>query len=233
MSTIYKTVVPWGRSYDEYVRMFALTADDLKGRILGCGDGPASFNCEMTKQGYNVISIDPIYQFNTNKIAKRIDETYQDVIKQTYEDKDNYIWDYIPSVEELGYIRMSAMRVFLDDYEIGRQQGRYIATSLPNLPFGPHEFDLALCSHLLFLYTDQLSLNFHRSSIEEMCRVARETRIFPLLDLQGKTSSYLSAIQDEFTNGGISASVETVPYEFQRGGNKMLRITSDYASYAI
>jgi hypothetical protein len=34
-------VVPWGRSFDEYQRMFALTGADL-GLILGCGDGPAA-----------------------------------------------------------------------------------------------------------------------------------------------------------------------------------------------
>jgi hypothetical protein len=32
-------VVPWGRSFDEYRRIFALTDDDLRLRILGCGDG--------------------------------------------------------------------------------------------------------------------------------------------------------------------------------------------------
>ena len=37
-------VVPWGRSFDEYRRMFALTDADLSRVILGCGDGPASFN---------------------------------------------------------------------------------------------------------------------------------------------------------------------------------------------
>ncbi len=36
-------IVPWGRSYDEYVSMFGLTKADLGLRILGCGDGPAGF----------------------------------------------------------------------------------------------------------------------------------------------------------------------------------------------
>jgi hypothetical protein len=36
-----ETVVPWGRSFDEYRRMFALSDDALQGRILGCADGPA------------------------------------------------------------------------------------------------------------------------------------------------------------------------------------------------
>ena len=31
--------------------MFDLSAADLGRRILGCGDGPASFNAELTAQG--------------------------------------------------------------------------------------------------------------------------------------------------------------------------------------
>jgi len=44
-------VVPWGRSFDEYRRMFALTDAELGLRIIGCGDGPASFNAEATRRG--------------------------------------------------------------------------------------------------------------------------------------------------------------------------------------
>ena len=63
-------VVPWGRSFDEYKRMFALGASDLNGRILGCGDGPASFNAEATRFGHRVISCDPIYRFGTEEIQR-------------------------------------------------------------------------------------------------------------------------------------------------------------------
>jgi len=52
-------VVPWGRSFEEYVAMFSLTEEDLAGRILGCGDGPASFNCELTRRGGMIVSLDP------------------------------------------------------------------------------------------------------------------------------------------------------------------------------
>ena len=55
-------VVPWGRSFEEYVKMFNLSDDDLKRRILGCGDGPASFNASLTERGGNVVYIDPIYK---------------------------------------------------------------------------------------------------------------------------------------------------------------------------
>ena len=51
---------PWGRSFDEYRRMFGLTEKDFAGRIIGCADGPASFNAEMYRRGRNVVSCDPL-----------------------------------------------------------------------------------------------------------------------------------------------------------------------------
>ena len=64
-----ENVIPWGRSLEEYVRMFNLTPEDLKLAILDCAGGPASFNAEMTGQGYNVISCDPVYHFTADEIA--------------------------------------------------------------------------------------------------------------------------------------------------------------------
>ncbi|MCF6154266.1 MAG: SAM-dependent methyltransferase [Candidatus Brocadia sp.] len=217
-------VVPWGRSFEEYVKMFGMTDEDLKLRILGCSDGPASFNSGMNKRGYIAISIDPIYQFDAKQIEKRIQETYDDIIEQLHENKGDYIWNTIKSVGELGQVRMSAMREFLADYEKGKQERRYLAESLPSLPFGDGQFDLALCSHFLFLYTKQLSFEFHRTAIAEMIRVAKEVRIFPLLDLEGLPSPYVDEITEGLQRGGYAVEVQKVPYEFQRGGNQMIRI---------
>lgn len=51
MTIIYPSIKPWGRSFEEYVRMFSLTPADLKRKILGCGEGPASFNAELAERG--------------------------------------------------------------------------------------------------------------------------------------------------------------------------------------
>jgi hypothetical protein len=37
MPFTYHEAVPWGRSFDDYCRMFHLTTADLSRRILGCG----------------------------------------------------------------------------------------------------------------------------------------------------------------------------------------------------
>jgi ubiquinone/menaquinone biosynthesis C-methylase UbiE len=119
---------------------------------------------------------------------------------------------------------MAAMNDFLDDYPAGRAHGRYIDAELPDLPFSDLSFDVALCSHLLFLYTTQLGDSFHRKAIREMCRVAREVRIFPLLALGAVPSPLVEPMAAEFGGHGFNVSIEHVPYEFQRGGNKMMRI---------
>jgi hypothetical protein len=217
-------VVPWGRSFDEYARMFALTPADLTGRILGCGDGPASFNVELTGRGGSAISCDPIYRFSAERIEARIASTYDTVLAATQERKDWFIWDEIPSIEALGQRRMAAMQRFLADYRTGPRQARYVAAELPALPFVGRAFDLAVCSHLLFLYTEQLSCELHVAAVLELCRVAREVRIFPLLDLEGRPSTHAGPVRRALEEAGWRVAIEKVPYEFQRGANQMMRI---------
>ena len=218
-------VVPWGRSFDEYRRMFALTDDDLNGRLLGCGDGPASFNADATRRGHRVVSCDPLYRFDKRQIEERIAATYAHVLDQTRRNAHEFVWgDGIRNVEELGAVRMTAMLTFVADYDAGTRDGRYVDAALPTLPFGDGSFDLALCSHFLFLYSTQLGEAFHRAAIHEMCRVAREVRIFPLLALGRERSPFVDGCVDGLRTSGCSVTIETVPYEFQRGGNEMLRV---------
>lgn len=217
-------VVPWGRCYQEYVKMFSLSSTDLKRHILGCGDGPASFNASLTEQGGNIISLDPIYHFNTLQIKQRITETYTVVLEQLRNNKSDFIWDEIQSVEELGAIRLSAMELFLLDYEMGKSSGRYIAGELPILPFKNQVFDLALSSHFLFLYSEHLSAEFHLLAVREMLRVAREVRIFPIVTLNGKASSHMPFVIDALKNQRVNVEIREVNYEFQRGANQMLLI---------
>jgi hypothetical protein len=119
---------------------------------------------------------------------------------------------------------MAAMRTFLGDFAAPTHEGRYVAAALPALPFAPLAFDLALCSHFLFLYSSQLSEEFHGIAIVEMCRVATEVRIFPLLALDGTRSSHVAPVASSLRDAGFDVAIERVPYEFQRGGNEMMRV---------
>jgi hypothetical protein len=218
-------VVPWGRSLAEYQSMFSLSATDLNAKILGCGDGPASFNAEMTELGHSVVSIDPVYQFSAEQIEQRVRATYESVISQVKQNPDRYIWQNFRDADELGKARLVAMEKFLSDYESGKVAGRYLDQSLPILEFADDQFDLCLCSHLLFLYSEQLSLDFHLAAIHELIRIAPEVRIFPLLKLDCEPSPYLKVVMKELATKGFNVQVKSVAYEFQKGGNQMLIIS--------
>lgn len=224
MAFKYKSVVPWGRSFQEYVDMFALSETDLDRKILGCGDGPAAFNSVMKQKGKSVVSVDPVYEFSAEEIEQRIKKTYDDVISQTRDNKEKFVWNKIRDVDELGRIRMDSMKIFLRDYDTGKSEGRYVHAELPALPFEKNSFDLALSSHFLFLYTGNLTYEFHVKSITDMLRVACEVRIFPLLDVNATRSSYIDKIAEELTGRGYSVKEQIVDYEFQKGGNVMMRI---------
>ncbi|WP_373097901.1 SAM-dependent methyltransferase, partial [Zhongshania sp.] len=161
--------------------MFALSESDLEGHILGCGDGPASFNAELSQGGGRIMSVDPIYQFTKEEISNRIQRVYPGMIAELVRHADNYLWSSFKDPGHLGSVRMSAMNRFLDDYDGGLAAGRYVEASLPELPFFDSEFDLGLCSHLLFLYSEQIDAAQHIEALIEMCRVAKEVRVYPLL----------------------------------------------------
>lgn len=222
MTFTLKQVVPWGRSFKEYVKMFNLTKKDLQTKIVSCADGPAGFNSSMKKRGYKVVSCDPIYKLSSRQIESLIDKTYDMVIEQLKHNKRSYVWKTFKTPENVGRVRMKTMRDFLRDYNRGKKEGRYVASRLPKMAFKDNHFDLAICSHFLFLYSEHLSLDFHIKSIMEMLRVAKEVRVFPLLGLHGKKSPYVRNVVTRLKKEGYKISLSKVNYEFQRGGNRML-----------
>ena len=218
-----KNVVPWGRNLEEYSKIFNLTDEDFNRRIISFGDGPASFNAEMTKLNRKVVSIDPIYQFSKDELEQRIDDTKETVIVQTKSNIENFVWKNIRDVDHLVNIRMVAMTQFLHDFEKGKEQNRYRCHELPNATdYKDLQFDLGLSSHFLILYS-QLGVEFHIQSIVEMLRICKEVRIFPLLNLDAAKSDVLESIID-FFKSDFDVSIVLVDYEFQKNGNEMLVI---------
>lgn len=217
-------VVPFGRSFDEYQKMFNLASQELQKHILSVGDGPASFNAEGTEIDVNITSIDPIYRFSGAEIKQRFDAVVDNIIDQIIATPNNWVWQYHKNPQELKARRIKTLETFLQDYNQGKQEGRYQAQELPKLDFADGAFDLALCSHFLFLYSEQCDQDFHFASIKEILRISREVRIFPLLTLMQKTSPYLNFIVNQFSELGYSVAIKEVPYELQPGGNKMLII---------
>ena len=223
MAFTLNNVVPWGRNINEYRQMFQLDDECMHKKIADFGGGPSSFNCEADRLGYSVTSFDPIYQFSKEDLEQRIKEVRVTVMQQMRENMDNYVWTNMKSLEELEKIRMSAMQLFLSDYQKGLQEKRYVYHELPEkLPYMDDTFDIGLSSHFLLMYTS-LGFDFHIKAMTEMLRVCKEIRIFPIVDLDANKTELIKNVIDYFKKD-YNVEIRQTEYEFQKGGNKMLVI---------
>lgn len=178
----------------------------------------------MVEAGFRVVSADPLYRFTRAEIASRVADTREKMTAGLKAALHRFVFTWHGSVESHLEIRMEALRHFLADFERGKADGRYRAAALPALPFADGAFDIALSSHFLFLYSDHFDANSHIACISEMMRVSGEARIFPLLDLDGEPSRHVGPVRDRMHRLGFETEVRHVDYEFQKGGNEMLRV---------
>lgn len=217
-----KEIYNLGRNLFEYTRMFSLSADELQSLIVDCASGPSSFNCELTKHGGHVTSCDPIYALSRFEVEQIIFKMHKLFVEELSKIHRHHGSEVFKAHNDMYNLRLSAMKVFLDDFEKGKGEKRYISTELPNLTFSSNQFQIALCSHFLFTYTTLLTLRFHLDSIREMARVASEVRIYPVFSVDGKQSDYLETIIETLTKENYLAQLKTVDYEIQKGANQML-----------
>ncbi len=210
--------------------MFALTTGDLKGKILDCAAGPSSFNAELTAEGHEVTSCDPLYNFTAEEIRARIDATFDAFVDNARVAYDEFIWRDIESPEHLGEVRMAAMQRFLADYPEGLEEGRYLAQALPHLDFRRRCVRSGAVLQPFCSPTQSSSPSISMLLLSKRCAGSRRAaRIFPLLKGYGGISPYLEPVMYGLRDRGYTATIREVPYEFQRGGNKMLAVNKPEA----
>lgn len=215
-----------GRTLEEYVRMFDLNTAGLPAeKILDCPGGACSFAAEAGEKGVKVIAADMLYGTEPDKIKKLCEDELEKVFHALNPVKDQYRWDFYGNVQGLKKRRVSAYTRFIEDYSKNFNGAKYVRCDLPTLPFSEGEFSLVLSAHLLFLYSDRLSYEFHLSAASELLRVSsREVRIFPVVGLDSKKSPYLDPLAEDLRAKGFGVELKRVPFEFQKGGSLMLRI---------
>ncbi|MBW8348500.1 class I SAM-dependent methyltransferase [Bacillus sp. IITD106] len=213
-----------GRSFEEYLDMFSLSIESLNGkRILDCPAGACSFTAVGNKLGLDITACDIAYYHSGEELKNKGLQDIEHAMVHMEKAKGNYIWDYFKDVEGLRKHRLNALNDCTKDME--KSGEKYIAITLPLLPFEDAEFDLVLSAHFLFMYADRLDYEFHIKTIKELLRVTNEEiRIFPLVDLEGKRYEHLDKLIGYLIDNGYSVEEVKVPYEFQENANSMLKI---------
>ena len=177
----------------------------------------------MTRAGVDVRAVDPGYRLSIPAMRRMLADAEHQIGEALATEQDRFVWDFYDDIDGLLAARRQAAERFFRDYPQGRLTGRYICGELPSLPFATTRFDLAFCSHLLFLYSRELDLEFHLSALSELTRVAAEVRVFPMISLDGTPSPHVEACRQFLERRNVRVAIEAVPFEFQRGADRVFR----------
>lgn len=212
------------RPFFDYTRMFDLDDRDIEAkRILDCPGGGSPFAAQVNLRGGNCTAVDPTYSLGLNEIISLLErEGIRD--RSWVESAKGANLNFFGSSESASRVRDAAAQVFLNDFIAHRE--RYVAGKLPSLPFASGDFDLVVCSHLLFCYpTDPAGLEVEY--IIELCRVSRgEVRIFPLVDIHGEIFMDVERVRQTLHQKEIVTKIlEVVPSSLM-GTSRMLVCTA-------
>lgn len=215
----------WSHSLKNYVLMFDLNTSEFCQPILDMAAGASTFNIEMTNQGYKVISCDPIYKTPPENITETVNHLIDHLASKIEQTQDRYQWGLqYRNPAELERQQRDMAEIFIRDYAKGLKEKRYVSDSLPTLSFEDYQFHYALCANFIFDGHYANDVNFQLQSLREMARVAREVRIFPLLDPAGNISANLGPILAQLQLEGYGVEIRQVPYQLLKKGNAMLRV---------
>lgn len=210
---------------ENYQAIFALSAADLSKKIVDCAAGFAAFNAEMHDLKHKVVSVDKIYNLNPADMQACLKIKMAAMLESTHH-RQHFNWHGIVTPEDFMQQTEKNAQRFLDDYSLAfENENRYVAGDVIQLDFENNQFDLALCSHLLFA-DSRLDQQSHLQAIREMARVAAELRVFPLLNAKGQASHMLGPIMLALQQENYGVAVHDVSDELQKSGHAMLVVTA-------
>lgn len=214
----------WGHGLQDYMEMFDLNQEALGAHILEYGCGPSAFNADMKNKHKTCVSLDPLFALDYATLKVKTGLIFESMLEEVKPHTNLY--DFSQEGGFSGFIeqRKAGMAQFFNDYNQGKKQHRYRSIQAIELPFKDFHFDLALTSHYLFSGIDGQDETFHAAVIQELARVAKEVRIFPLIDGYGKPSPFLGPVLLTLQQQNLGTELRSVPYHLQKEGNAMLRV---------
>lgn len=216
--------VLWGHHFSEYQQMFNFVDMDINSRILEYGCGATAVNAELHARHQTIVSCDPLFSLQNEKLNHTVLSTFEEAVQHLKNAKDQYDFSHYGSMEALIEQRREGIAECLADYEKGQMEKRYLPLDHEALSFKDFSFDYALSSHFLFSALEEQDVDFHLHCIRELARVAKDVRIFPLIDRSGQPSPLLGPVLLGLQQTNYAVEVHEVDYQLQLGGHAMLRV---------
>ena len=206
----FDQAVFYGRLGNHALAMFNLDPADWRGaRVLDCPGGPGSLSAELRAHRVDVTAVDPLYALEEAELEQRAKADLEAALA-AMASTNNIRPDF-----DLAACRrehLEALEAFLGDRQT--HPDRYVAASLPRLPFADQSFDLVVCGHLLFSYAPVsagglmpepgMDLAWHRLALGELQRVSRRwLRLYPAhtIERQARRHPYAETLLAELSAG--------------------------------
>ncbi len=220
-----KRLVLWGHHLDEYRDMFDLPEASLSMRFLEFQSGASAFQAELRRTAAHLVSYDAWFHLDRTRLQQEIETSFAARLAQITQRKEEFdLSRYAGSLDKLVAYRRQGMSEFLQDYDLGHAEGRYLFAEQPTLPFADFFFDYALSAHHFFSAIAPQTVAYHVDMIAELARAAKEVRIFPLVDADGVPSDLLGPVILALQQKNYGIEIRNVSYHLQPRGNAMLRI---------
>lgn len=222
-----KRTVLWGHHLDEYRDMFDLMETSYSMSFLEFQSGASAFQSELRGQASHLISYDDWFGLDKIAITQRIQTSFDNRVTQIKARQNEFDLNRYGGLEQLVAYRREGVARFLQDYDQGHAEGRYLPVESDALPFESFFYDFALSAHHFFSSTVPQNVDYHVRTIQELARVAKEVRIFPLVDANGVVSPLLGPVLLALQQLNYGVEVRDVRYHLQPKGNAMLRIWAE------
>ena len=219
-----RKLVLWGHNVDEYREMFDLSQEDMNSRILEYGCGPSAVNAQQFQEAHQAVSCDPLFVLDKDVLYSKTIMIFAQMADEARKEQEQFDFSRTGSLDQLLAQRQDGMKQFFSDYEQGKTEGRYYGAADYHLPYSDFSFDFALSAHYLFADLEDQSVDFHLNIIRELARVAKEVRIFPLIDMEGKNSEFLGPVLLQLQKDNYGVEVREVDYHLHKAKNAMLRV---------
>jgi SAM-dependent methyltransferase len=219
-----RKLVLWGHGAEDYLGMFDLSQAELESGILEYGCGPSAVNSQLTKLNKQVVSCDPLFVLDKDTLSSKAKMIFANMAEEIYLHQDRFDFSQSGGLEKLLVNRQQGMQNFFADYPNGKKEGRYVGISDYHLPFADFTFEYALSSHYFFADLDEQTVDFHLIVIRELARIAKEVRIFPLVDREGNMSEFLGPVLLGLQQENYGVEVREVSFHLHKSGNAMLRV---------
>ena len=233
----------WGYDRADCRAMFNLSEEDMASKILEYGCGPNILNLQQKKaiqeisnfshktdeetnsfEDHVVISCDPLFVLDKDTLSSKVRLIFADVIESIKKNQIPFDFNSSEGLDALVAERLQGIHQFFEDYDLGKMQNRYLGVTDYHLPFSDFYFDFALSAHYLFADLQGQTVDYHLEVIRELARVAKEVRLFPLIDSNGDTSQLLGPVLLGLQQENYGVEVKEVNFHLHKAGNAMLRI---------